>query len=330
MMSSHFRLSLGVALTCLSACAGTPQLTANASSSPRPVELFEQWLVGEFNNNEQVWQHKLDEASLLPPHRHQLVVPIPNAANNGDQASLFFVQQYSVDEERTAKRLIGEPFLLRISSETDAEIRTEQLRLSRPTSLVDAHLDPARLRALRTHPIATDQHCTIAWRFLGDEFKGSGQCRVSEAAEVAAVQASLSEQIWSEQWGTEPPVSYRKTSYYNGWAAVKRAGINAGADDNEWVLMRPIVLHNEGQIVRIVDDQGNPSGYSIELARLTYQGSNRQAILKLGVIDDATGKTLRYSWANPQAKQLGINLRWFTAGVTIKSEHPNLGFSPSH
>jgi len=52
-----------------------------------------------------------------------------------------------------------------------------------------------------------------------------------------------------------------------------------------------IVIHNEGQVVPILDRAGAPAGYSIQLARLTCQDSG-VPVLKLGLIEDATGETI--------------------------------------
>jgi hypothetical protein len=87
----------------------------------------------------------------------------------------------------------------------------------------------------------------------------------------------------------------------------------------------PGLMHDEGQRWRLLDADGQPSGWSIELARLTYQ-ETRTAVLKLGLIEDATGDTVAYSWANPEAERIGINLRWAQIGLTLKQPQPQFGF----
>ena len=51
--------------------------------------------------------------------------------------------------------------------------------------------------------------------------------------------------------------------------------------------MPDLRLHNEGQIVPLVTAEGDATGYSVELARLTYQNT-RVAVLKLGILDAET------------------------------------------
>ena len=71
---------------------------------------------------------------------------------------------------------------------------------------------------------------------------------------------------------------------------------------------------DEGFIVSMADG-GKPVGYAVELVRLTYQNT-RTAVLKLGIVDESTGETVSYSWAEPGAERIGINLRWVQAGMT--------------
>ena len=38
-------------------------------------------------------------------------------------------------------------------------------------------------------------------------------------------------------------------------------------------------------------------------------------MLKLSVVDDASGRTLAYAWTNPEATRIGINLGWVQVGL---------------
>jgi len=77
----------------------------------------------------------------------------------------------------------------------------------------------------------------------------------------------------------------RRVTRYAGWAALQRRRIDPDAADDDYVLLRDLALHDEGCIIPITD-AGKPTGYAIELARLTYQDT-RTAVLKLGVVDAA-------------------------------------------
>lgn len=106
----------------------------------------------------------------------------------------------------------------------------------------------------------------------------------------------------------------RRAIRYEGWIALARSRLDPNASDDDYVFVSDINAHDQGTMISILDD-GAPTGYAVELVQLTYQNS-RIAVLKLGVVDETTGETLSYSWAEPGAKRIGINLRWIQTGFT--------------
>jgi hypothetical protein len=46
-------------------------------------------------------------------------------------------------------------------------------------------------------------------------------------------------------------------------------------------------------------------------------------------LEDATGKTLTYSWVETGAEKIGFNARQAQAGLTRKAVDPSFGFDPS-
>jgi hypothetical protein len=72
-------------------------------------------------------------------------------------------------------------------------------------------------------------------------------------------------------------------------------------------------------------EDGTPSPYVLELALLTYQNT-KKPILKFALLDRDTLKSVSYTWANTDASLIGMNLGWFQAGFTQKSERVNFGF----
>jgi len=116
------------------------------------------------------------------------------------------------------------------------------------------------------------------------------------------------------------PFKNRKVRYFSGWAALK----SADGAPRDVATSRGLRLHTEGQKVSLRRDDGTPTGYSLELAQLTYEGTETP-MLKLGVVDDATGKTVASVWAKPDADRIGLNLGWVQVGLTKSDPH---GASP--
>ncbi len=60
---------------------------------------------------------------------------------------------------------------------------------------------------------------------------------------------------------------------------------------------------------------GAASGYSLELERKAYS-ERKLTVLQLNVVDDASGQTIDYAWASPDATAIGFNLGWLQVGLT--------------
>jgi len=114
--------------------------------------------------------------------------------------------------------------------------------------------------------------------------------------------------------GADAATVAQRVRWFGGWDAINSAGPKAVAENNDWHLRRDLRLHSEGGRVALQWRDGAPSGYTLELARLTYRESNTE-VLRLAVVEDATGKTLAYVWADPDARRIGLNLGWLQVGL---------------
>lgn len=94
---------------------------------------------------------------------------------------------------------------------------------------------------------------------------------------------------------------------FHGWAGVRQG--------DSWRLASELVLHSEGDQIVPEDADGRSLGLRLQLARVLWR-EDQPPILRLSVYDEATGQLLGYSWADPDATQLGINLPDFQAGLT--------------
>lgn len=105
----------------------------------------------------------------------------------------------------------------------------------------------------------------------------------------------------------------KRVRWFAGWTAIYKTGEPQAAMQDfpreDYVGRRDLLIHDQGQIVKISDK------YSVQLAKLKYGGNLE--ILTLKVIENASGKTISYAWANPDAERIGINLRWIQAGLAL-------------
>lgn len=263
------------------------------------------WLAGEWNNHEQVWQQRIDAAkpaaagaaaprAAAVPHRQAVLRAVDGAwrvqwhegAIHGRGAALT-AQVWRVTAADGGKAVLS----------VDGSGCT--LELSRSEG-------PDEAWAGATLP---------------------GRCTLG--GEKRRVQAQLAPGMieWQEhaegQSDPAPPLRLRRQRYFEGWVWFRNAGPGASPDDKDTSFTARIALHSEGQRLVLKRKDGTDSPWELEFAVLTYQNT-RRPILKFGVVDRATGKSIAYTWANPDASNVGFNIGWFQSGLTLRPEGQNL------
>lgn len=114
----------------------------------------------------------------------------------------------------------------------------------------------------------------------------------------------------------------RLVQWFGGWAAINGGGPKADANSRDWHMNRGLRIGSEGGRFGLKWRDGDAAGYSLMLERLTYREGN-VPVLKLSVVEDADGRTLAYSWANPEATRIGINLGWMQVGLDRDGVSPS-------
>lgn len=342
-------IAIVIATTANLAWAQTPKVGASEKTGlDGDLERFIAWFGGEWNNNEQVWQQKVD-AEKLPggkpddpiSHTHHIFAPVA-APKIGDHT--YYVQQHLDADMSKAYR----QRLYRISKD-DGEnaIKLEIFNLPDTKAFFNAHLKPEMFRELEPSSLKATPGCEVYWRYTtaSKEFTGTmkpGACSyfstamnkrvvISDTLKLSDSEIWINDQARDEQGGyvfgskTGTPVKNRKVRYYTGWAYMKRAGKDAKETDQAGSYRGDLVVHNEGQYLPVLWDDGTPTQYMVQLAQLTYQNT-RAPILKLALVDKDTKKTVVYIWANIEATRIGMNLGWFQVGLKQKEERVSYGF----
>ncbi len=217
--------------------------------------------------------------------------------------------------------------------------------LMRSLKRVDGSLELTPYRALVSSPSLDKDFDTNQWVAL-DACALRGAATAS-ALEVRADQASCSTvapgvgasaallpltiehdgdalrvRLYADQArGPEALVEARRVTWYGGWAAINGAGQNAKPESTDWHMNKDLRISNEGGKTPLTWRDGQKSGYSLELERATYRDGN-VAVVKLSVIEDASGRAIAYAWANPEATRIGINLGWIQVGLDSAALKP--------
>ncbi len=259
-----------------SAVLATALVVATTAAARTPTGLAD-LLVGEYNNNEQVWQQGQDGTA-------------PGARVHWRFGRLGDAR-IGVSRAAGQSAPVEPAWLLTFDGETSSVATAGGVE---------------QACAYRWGPADTGGYTGVA--------VGNGDC----PAELPAIWHLTKDYLVASYVDGVDEVIHRarRVIHYTGWVALSRRHIDTAAATDDFILMRGLVLHNEGFVVSITDD-GEPTGYAVELARLTYQRTHT-AVLKLGIVDESTGETVNYGWAGPGAERIGVNLRWVQAGMTRK------------
>ena len=343
----QIRLVLLIFASALGACASsTPRATPfaqveSAATAPAPMDLdadlarISEWFAGEWDNYEQVYLQKeaaREPASASSHERiHLLFKAVDVPALGG---SVFFARQTLDDDPARLFRLR----LYRFAVDKDSDsIRLDQYTFRNEAAWRDAYLEPQRLATLQASDLRYAPDCAVYFKRQEDgaEYLGAtriGACKIGSerlakavivedqiqlSAEYLSIMSSARDEAGKLVYGNRDgiPHKHRKVRYFEGWIVMYRGDRTANPDDQERNTMRKIVLHSEGRVLPIIWEDGRRSGYSAQLARLSFQDDSVH-LLTLKLLDDATGQPVSYVWADPQSKHIGMNLKWFQSGLT--------------
>ena len=332
-----------LAVCCLCGCSttGSPVSTTNVSREPTqstsvPVSVMtpEQSLqrvvsliAGEWDNHQQRWLASQSGADVQAiPRLHYSIVPL-EAPKVGRH--LFLVQQSGGVSGNGPLRLRVWRFAL--DRDTGA-VRQDVYAFRQPERYI-ALLRAGQQPELRHQDLIPSPGCSLRWAADGQAWSGSvdGQdCLVDDRPSVPPVY--VRDELWlsgdqltvrsaSAPLGQVAPspvvLKLQRAVEYSGWLAINPAGPTARSGDAQrpWHTRKDLRLHDGGQRLEVLWDDGSPSGWSLELARLHYANA-AEPILRLDLIDDQSGQVVTYVWAGQDSRQIGMNLGWFQVGLT--------------
>ena len=262
-----------------------------------------------FDNHEQVWRaQEAASGTVAPPH---VVVSIESAKD----------AEWSIWHVRLdANPVLEAAWAMRRTAQSDGTVLLIPHR-----ALVAA---PAAAAAFDSQQWTALDACALHGTNSGGHLHASADIAACTAIApgIGATAALLPISIEHEgEWlrvrlyadqarGADAREDARLVRWFGGWAAVNGGGPKADATSRDWHMNRELRLGSEGGRAPLKWRDGSASGYSLALERLTYRDGD-VPVLKLSVIDDASGSTLAYAWANPEATRIGINLGWVQVGL---------------
>ena len=292
------------------------------------LRLMMQWFEGRFDNFQQTWEEKESRTEFPHEQIHSIFarVNLPQFGEN-----VFYVQQYLDGEP---KKIYRQRLYVFTPNKKEKAVQLTIYTFDDEKKYVDANLDNAKLSGLTKQNLATTSGCEVYWRRDGDKFLGTmkpNACQVvsKRSGKTLIITDDLflmKDEIWINDQAKDEQGNYvfgnksgihhklKRVRMFEGWTAVLKSGstemTGADAPAEDWTGQRDLTIHDQGGSVKINDR------FSAQLAQLAYRNGTK--VMTLKIIENSTGKAVAYTWTNPDATRIGINLRWIQAGFTLK------------
>jgi|FEC22Drversion2_1045045.scaffolds.fasta_scaffold00813_4 hypothetical protein len=106
----------------------------------------------------------------------------------------------------------------------------------------------------------------------------------------------------------------RRARPFRCWAAVPKAG----TEQAQWWFRRDIAIHDQGGRAELVTDEASPQRFTLKMRSVVWPSGPNQPSLVLYVLTPEGGeRAVAYSWADPGALRLGLNIRSLQASCSL-------------
>jgi CpeT/CpcT family (DUF1001) len=309
-----------LAIICSQAALAQKATNTLAADMKTMLALFE----GEFDNFQQVYKQKEDKAKDVHEHIHSVFRRIDFAQLG---SNVFYVIQYMDGDTSKVYRQRMYNFT---EDKKENAVRLDIYTFKTDSLYYFSNLHPERLANISLADIKRVEGCQVYWKKDGEKFIGympPKQCHFVSKRSGKTIYATDSlmlskDEIWIRDeafdsvgnriYGREDKVHHKlkRCRFYKGWILLEKAGLK-----DEYHSMRNLLWHDQGKRQRLYLEDGKASKYEIELAAVVY-GKDLE-VLKIAVYEVGVSKAIAYAWATPGAKNIGINMRWIQAGLTL-------------
>lgn len=295
------RFPLLAAALAIAACQALPSPRGPAAQSVAvPIA------IGEYDNHDQVQVLQAQAAALSPPHVWLRI----SDGGHGDW-SRWQVRYASAPA-------LDVTWAMRQLREADGSLVLVPHRARSPGAAAAAGLVPAEWLPLDACALRADPGASGRWQAdaarCSTVIPGIGSDAAVLPLAIEADGEWLRIRFVADQArGADAREDLRRVVAFSGWAALNGSGPDA-TPGSDWHMQRSLQLGSEGGRAGLPWRDGTPSGWSLLLERPTYRDGS-VPVLKLSVVEDASGRTLAYAWADPDASRIGLNLGWLQAGL---------------
>ena len=239
------------------------------------------------------------------------------------------MQQYLDGDEA---KIYRQRLYLFTANEERKAIQLEILQFKDEAKVKDAHLDDSKLDGLSEKDlIRLPAGCYVYWQrqanqFVGFMDKGACTMKSKRSGKTLVFEDDLlltEDQIWIKDmakttegdyvYGNKAGISHKllKARPFKCWMLAENKDQTSGVD-----FKANLPIHDQGGMVWL-DSKGPHGKVGLKLRNVRWPtGTNRNSLV-LYVYKDGKDKAESYSWANPEAKMIGINLRWAQGSCSL-------------
>lgn len=277
-----------LAVGCLAPAASALAQTA--------AERFAHYLSGEWNNFQQCWMENTHTEShrvyTAHPHRH---VHSVFARDTGAGLWVWRIEHYEGNRRRLLAR-----YRMYLRESANARLQTDFQPLYPGDSLSPRGLPSS-----------------LEWTFANDAF--SAQDPNTRSSFVLKRDTFLWLDQGLFQHADQEPYRLLKCRFFRGWIQYPMEHVRK----DSVYFYSGLVLHDQGGAVQLRFPDETLGEYTVELTQLVH--SRRIPILKLAIYAEPpeqlhwNSRAIAYTWADPAARRIGINLRKVASGWTLIS-----------
>ncbi len=111
-------------------------------------------------------------------------------------------------------------------------------------------------------------------------------------------------------------IDYRRARSFTCWMSIPKAAKKADGS-TDWFFASGLKLHDQGGRVWVATDEAAPQKIGYKMRNVIWPYGTNKPALTLYVYKSADPeKAAAYSWADPDAKLVGLNLRWMQGSCT--------------
>jgi hypothetical protein len=163
--------------------------------------------------------------------------------------------------------------------------------------------------------IASSTGCTVRAVRTGGQFTVVERSKACNRGSVPLRALSASALYFGA--GEAVATELRKARDFVCWIAAPKVAKKADGS-TDWFGAYGVKLHDQGGRAWVETDEPQPQKFGLKLRNVVWPyGNNRSALTLYLYKADAPDKAAAYSWADPGAVRVGLNVRWMQASCTL-------------